>query len=131
MNGLERMELNVRNGMDKGKEIVNEPFWMHPDDGKEIILANEYITKKQAIEALCEDCGGTWLCNDGMPVPCNIIKTIKNIPAADVQKVKKGQWKHWYSTLDNDYSRCTCCQKDVDGFANYSYCPNCGADMRR
>lgn len=58
------------------------------------------------------------------------LEEIRAIPAADVREVKRGRWKHWYSTLNNDYSRCTCCQKDVDGFVNYSYCPNCGADMR-
>ena len=35
MSGSERMELNVRNGMDKGKEIINEPFWKHPNDEEE------------------------------------------------------------------------------------------------
>ena len=27
--------------MDKGKEIINEPFWMHPDNEKEIIGNNK------------------------------------------------------------------------------------------
>lgn len=65
-----------------------------------------------------------------LALPKSAAKIIRDWPAADVREVKRGRWKHWYSTLNNDYSRCTCCQKDVDGFANYSYCPNCGADMR-
>ncbi len=31
--------------MDKGKEIINEPFWMHPDSGKEIIEMNGIYIK--------------------------------------------------------------------------------------
>ena len=80
----------------------------------------EYIEREAAINAVYEAYA------DGESAYDALIA----LPAADVREVKRGRWKHWYSTLNNDYSRCTCCQKDVDGFANYSYCPNCGADMR-
>ena len=80
----------------------------------------EYIEREAAINAVYEAYA------DGESAYDALIA----LPAADVREVTRGRWKHWYSTLNNDYSRCTCCQKDVDGFANYSYCPNCGADMR-
>ncbi|MBO5967319.1 MAG: hypothetical protein J6S14_02340 [Clostridia bacterium] len=58
-----------------------------------------------------------------------------NVPAADVREVVRGKW-----IKDCDYHfRCSVCGdrwvvsngKPLDIVNGWSYCPNCGADMRQ
>lgn len=44
--------------LEKGKSVINEPFWKHPDNGEEIIMNNLDIAKKIIKEHIKEaDCG--------------------------------------------------------------------------
>lgn len=67
---------------------------------------SDYISREAAIEAVreefsCETCNGS---NVGTICTfCNVgeaIRLIKNIPAADVEPVRRGRWEH----KKNDYS---------------------------
>lgn len=57
---------------------------------------------------------------------------IENAPTADVEPVRRGEWKERYYSLPlSDGSRigyeCSCCLTHWDGISNY--CPYCGAKM--
>lgn len=67
-----------------------------------------------------------------------IRETITQVPAADVEPVRHGQWLR----TDDDWNslttfQCTVCgeefcfeiDEDIE-LLNYNYCPNCGAKMR-
>lgn len=68
------------------------------------------------------------------------VKAIKNIPSADVAKVRHGKWEEG---LCYDYyskgvleSKCSICGSwnlfDFNGYnCESNFCPNCGADMRK
>jgi hypothetical protein len=55
--------------------------------------------------------------------PAIILDAIKSIPAADVRPVVRGHW------IDGTCSNCGFFT-DVVMSRFFSYCPNCGADMR-
>ena len=46
--------------------------------------------------------------------------------SADVQEVKRGEWKEEIMPFDYD---CVCSVCGKSGTPNYNYCPNCGAKM--
>lgn len=58
----------------------------------------------------------------------DIRSIINELPAADVQPVKRGEWEESENELNKF---CSCCKK-VCGtiYDTENYCPNCGADMR-
>lgn len=51
---------------------------------------------------------------------------VNNVPAADVRKVVRGEWRK--SELFNDHPECPVCSYVSSERSNF--CPNCGADMR-
>lgn len=116
--------------MEKGKEVINEPFWTHPDGGKEIIM-NTYITKQQAIDAF-DSPDVDWYYGDVDPE--SVIRVIESIPAADVREVKRGRWINQRA----DSEMCSACGTRfyvsalfaVGGNDEPNFCPNCGANMR-
>lgn len=66
------------------------------------------------------------------------VDIINNYPVADVRENKRGKWLTQYSVsqatqfphsrlLSAPY-RCSCCNIACERI--YSFCPNCGADMR-
>ena len=76
-------------------------------------MATEYITKDAAID-MCDDDG-------------DIIR-IRNIPAADVRPVVRGEWTRVdYEPCGHDYI-CSECGCKSDG--PWNFCHDCGADMR-
>lgn len=54
------------------------------------------------------------------------IKVLEQAPAADVVEVKHGRWK----SVGLAGLRCSKCGHEDHWKMYYSYCPNCGADMR-
>lgn len=52
---------------------------------------------------------------------------ILHAPTADVKEVIRGEWLNCFNK-DKGFGKCSiCCKEHYD---YYSYCPNCGADMR-
>lgn len=85
----------------------------------------EYIEREEAINAVFGAMA------DGRAV----FPALNNLPAADVRPVVRGKWVESKSIMDVIYcSECgfrTIYGAMPDGLGrNYSYCPNCGADMR-
>ena len=100
----------------------------------------EYILREQAIRAVT----GAKLPDvsaNGLPIAngkrsvTDCVRRLKDIPAADVRPVVRGKWIESKSIMEVLYcSECgfrTIYGAMPDGLGrNYSYCPNCGADMR-
>lgn len=83
---------------------------------------NDYISRQAVIQ----------LALDGKITSTDIEKRVRDfineLPAADVQPVKRGEWEESENELNKF---CSCCKK-VCGtiYDTENYCPNCGADMR-
>lgn len=107
--------------MEKGKEVINEPFWTHPDGGKEIIM-NTYITKQQVIDAF-DSPNVDWYYGDVDPE--SVISVIESIPAA--RSAGKWEYDHW---CEFKCSNCGAWSRSEPYRGRENYCPNCGADMR-
>lgn len=118
--------------MEKGKEVINEPFWTHPDGGKEITMAEKEYIEREALPQKRDR--GLFLdvyFNDGWNA---CLHEIGNIPAADVREVKRGRWIN----QGTDSEICSACGSRFYISALFAvgindepdFCPNCGADMR-
>ena len=62
-----------------------------------------------------------------------ICKVVAEMPAADVQPVKRGRWTYPYKDKDiNQCSECRCCVQDKISNVRemFAYCPFCGARMK-
>ena len=107
--------------MDKGKEIINEPFWIHPEGVPELI----YINK----EALPQKKERGFFLDDNFNAGWNACLTeIFKIPAADVRPVVRGRWvTRPYMMGQTEY--CSRCGENYR--RKHNFCPNCGADMRK
>ena len=91
---------------------------------------DEYIKREEAIEAVKH----AWA--KGLE-PSQYIEII---PAADVSKVRHGQWIAYVNEYGEKRHYCSECKKDAhrhySEYRNdviellFDYCPNCGADMR-
>ena len=55
---------------------------------------------------------------------------VKQLPAADVQKVKHGKWEK-ITFITGEINTCSLCGFGKSGYDDraYNYCPNCGAKM--
>lgn len=94
----------------------------------------EYIDKKQAIDRIascyCMDCEHS---NGILCRACehqDDMDLIDDMPAADVQPVKRGEW------TGDDIKSCSICRNeaywDTDyGQQLFDYCPYCGAKMKK
>lgn len=114
---------------------------------------NDYILRSDVVSAFCGNCEGTEVCGQ-LGEPCDEVKRIMAIPAADVEpKRKTGRWvyKHRtqvhyhketgedvitgekrtvmvYTDLSGKYPHCPYCDAlAADSFLDY--CPRCGAKM--
>lgn len=57
---------------------------------------------------------------------------INDIPAADVEPVRRGRWRNVYMISKNNVSQiCSCCNNTIvmDRGHHFNYCPACGAKM--
>lgn len=52
---------------------------------------NDYILRGDAVSAFCGNCEATEICGQ-LGEPCEEVKRINAIPAADVEPVKHGYW---------------------------------------
>lgn len=74
--------------------------------------------------------GGTIILMPGTYNSAEIEAMLENLPAADVEPVRHGEWIE-----DHDYLKCPECsvmvKRDFTFFdiGNWNYCPNCGAKM--
>jgi hypothetical protein len=62
----------------------------------------------------------------------DVLDDLEDVPAADVQPVKRGKWEEDWET---GCSKCSACGEsylweDYNGVGEWNFCPNCGADMR-
>ena len=111
---------------------------------------DKYISRDKVIELITEDkvrmddntlrvaaaIGGSYSaidCFNAINDTCyRHIKSVKEIPEADVVPVKHGRWISIGHKLSRICSVCNCDEpyKFADDDANvYDYCPNCGAKM--
>ena len=59
-----------------------------------------------------------------------IIHQVRELtPAADVRENKRGKWIFGV-TMHHEWMKCSACNVSQDLNGCFSYCPNCGADMR-
>lgn len=91
----------------------------------------EYITREEAIVAICEDCllKGSRLCE-----VCRCKSQLYSVPAADVRPAVKAIWKHVQWVVDEEWqeggywiSRCSNCSMPYH--TETPFCPRCGAEM--
>ena len=79
---------------------------------------DDYIKRSDALE-LSRIYFSPDLWEEAVPV-----RTIRNIPSADVQPVVHGEW-----TVTSMYIKCSECG-EAFMLIPQNFCPNCGADMR-
>ena len=92
-----------------------------------------YYTLK---EMYCDEC------TDEKCQMCEYAKimfVLDNLPIADVQPIRRGNWICNQELYYNGMAKCSCCNAEfyvediqaLQGDAEcVKYCPNCGADMR-
>ena len=86
---------------------------------------NECV-EKQALKSqlkLEADCGHVSTLQD-------VFDIIDFIPAADVRPVVRGHWEIVTGSNGKEYMVCSECRVSQTLTGTFSYCPNCGADMR-
>ena len=90
-------------------------------------MAEEYINRESAIEAIENDCSELVYYTKEEAIRC-----VKAIPAADVAEVRHGRWKSTgvlVGLMNFEYFyRCTACGRR-GGDTKTNYCPHCGALM--
>jgi Zn finger protein HypA/HybF involved in hydrogenase expression len=75
----------------------------------------EYIRREDLMER-----AGRWQLNTREA----IAEMIMSVPSADVVERKRGEW------FDRGSLSCRCSNCGCKANKEYSFCPNCGADMR-
>lgn len=90
----------------------------------------EYVDRNKVIDEMAN------ICVDGTENAKNIVRmcleivvdSIKLVPAADVEKVRRGHWIYHRAPnriADDDYCECSLCGRHV--YEDALYCPGCGA----
>ena len=98
---------------------------------KEDMSTGEYISRDEALKAMqycCKNCDNY---NGAMCRACNNadeMDIICDIPAADVQPIRRGHWIYNDAILNR--IRCSECDFWSDDLQADNFCPSCGADMR-
>ena len=100
----------------------------------------DLISREAALKALEETnirvkgmrFGKTILAEYSKQIRDGYIDIIRDIPAADANITRYGEWitigKNDKGTI---IRKCSCCGKQRKGFAKTQYCPDCGAVMLR
>lgn len=98
---------------------------------------DELIKHVKDLPTWWEDGGGVYgppmKYPEGLFYPEDVIASIENAPAVDVQEIKHGEWKlcyeDWRRQIAGD--ECSACGFQHYGtcISHYHYCPNCGAKM--
>lgn len=103
----------------------------------------EYIDMHDVIETIryrvCQGQGNKeHICQRGSCAYCGIMEIMSDISAlsaADVQPVKRGEWKYYKNNGIYDTYKCSICNTpfelpmDADISQSMHYCPDCGAKM--
>ena len=98
-------------------------------------MANDFISRDKAANVLCMACGNA-ACD---PFECSFYKEMETVPAADVRPVVRGEWERPKGYTPRSWIFvCSKCgdrayfpvPKYFPKGCGYSFCPNCGADMR-
>ena len=113
---------------------------------------DDYIEREAFLEEkrklYCENCkrryglkkGKSVVCYEIGDAPCrscgigDVLDDVEDFPAADVRPVVRGKWM--WELADNGWANhiCSVCgymkNTDIHERMDYSFCPNCGADMR-
>ena len=98
----------------------------------------EYISREEAIKELREVYENEYPTASGdfdEYASHDVPNVLRNIKAADVQPVKRGEWKYYKNTGIFDIHKCSVCATpfelpmDADISQEIRYCPNCGARM--
>ena len=90
-------------------------------------MAEEYINRESAIEAIENDCSELVYYTKEDAIQC-----VKAIPAADVAEVRHGRWEKQSGLYSCSECGMTCpydVQADVIEYWACNYCPNCGAKI--
>lgn len=94
---------------------------------------SDYIDRDELIKHI-KDLPTWW--GDGSGVcafyPVDVMVSIANAPAADVQEVRHGEWKSFHSqdTLYRSYYCSACGHEQIIPLTTaVKYCPHCGAKM--
>lgn len=96
---------------------------------------DEFITKAEALSAICRDCDKTHpeqreLCPNKF-TGCTAYYNVFDIPASDVVVRKRGKWAKQQKDFDLcgvEYFACSQCGFECQ--LTYNFCPYCGADMQ-
>ena len=98
---------------------------------------DELIKHVKDLPTWWEDGGGVYgppmKYPEGLFYPEDVIASIENAPAVDVQEIKHGEWKlcyeDWRRQIAGD--ECSACGFQHYGtcISHHHYCPNCGAKM--
>ena len=97
---------------------------------------NDYILRSDAVSAFCGNCEGTEVCGQ-MGEPCDEVKRIMAIPAADVEpRRESGMWIEQPDRPNVESDRMYRCS--VCGYADehsptteVPFCWHCGSRMRK
>ena len=107
----------------------------------------EYIEREALLKHLCNSCDG-WCENTNCDCVncksdrrCDIVIEVSGVPTADVAPVVHGRWIKTDRGMHEDVNTgavirfylhdCSVCGWHTGNQGrNFSYCPNCGADMR-
>ena len=87
---------------------------------------NDYILRSDAVSAFCGNCEATEVCGY-LGEPCEEVKQIKAIPAADVEPKREiVPWK--VAGAFDDFHQCTKCGNmwPIFSTVEWAYCPACG-----
>lgn len=87
----------------------------------------KYITIEDAKKKHCEICKDNNVCYRDFET-CPEVKAFDLIPTVDVEEVKKTFWEY-----KGDFTyHCSCCDSNIytPRLSAYTYCPNCGAQMK-
>lgn len=95
---------------------------------------SDYIDRDELIKHI-NDLPTWW--GDGSGVytfyPIEVMVSIANAPAVDVQEVRHGEWRLCYEDCREQIAgdECSACGFQHYGtcISHYHYCPNCGAKM--
>ncbi len=95
----------------------------------------EYIDREKAIDLFYPvdpendgSDGCTVLFQSGNYSSDEIETMLSELPAADVDPVRHGEWMIADTVIEN--AVCSCCRTHFQSYYQaYSYCPNCGARM--
>lgn len=93
----------------------------------------DYISRDDAIHLACDACNHLFGNEPCEPNDCNIMRSLKEHPAANVVEQKQG---HWIEEDDGSlFYRCSVCGKAQGGnfteiwMGEFHFCPNCGSSM--